>query len=144
MKRRTRQRDAILTAFTSAARPLAPVEALEAAQRAVPTLGIATVYRSIRELLDDNLITVVELPGQPARYEARSAAHRHHFHCDACGRVYPIEGCVPGIDGLAPRRFAVRSHAIVLFGECDECVTPRPGARRQAKRGRSSGAAPRA
>jgi hypothetical protein len=48
MERNTRQRSAIRDAIAQAERPLLPQEVLDAAQRAVPGLGIATVYRPAR------------------------------------------------------------------------------------------------
>mgnify|MGYP000380226949 CR=1 FL=1 len=70
MERRTRQRDAIRATFAEAARPLAVQEAHLLALKTVPGLGIATVYRNIKALLDEGFLAVVELPGEPARYEA--------------------------------------------------------------------------
>ncbi|MFO0875148.1 MAG: transcriptional repressor [Phycisphaerales bacterium] len=122
--RRTRQRDAILAALDDAARPLSPGEILAAARRAVRSLGQATVYRAIGELVAHGDAVAVELPGQPPRYElARAAArHHHHFHCDACGKVFDVAGCPRGIEELVPRHFVVARHEIVLYGRCATCA----------------------
>ena len=34
----------------------------------VPNLGIATVYRNIKTMVDQQELVPIELPGQPARY----------------------------------------------------------------------------
>jgi Fur family ferric uptake transcriptional regulator len=70
--------------------------ALDAAARgAVPRRGVATVYRTIRTLLDAGEAVAVELPGEPARYETAGRTHHHHFRCRACDRVYDVPGSPP-------------------------------------------------
>lgn len=121
--RTTRQQAAIEWAIEQAGRPMSPTEIHEAARAQVATISLATVYRGIRRLLEQGRLHPVELPGQPPRYETMRAAdhHHHHFHCDRCDRVYDVDGCVPGIQQLAPDGFRVRSHEITLYGMCREC-----------------------
>lgn len=137
--RRTMQRAAIARAVEIAARPLSHAEILELARIEVPSLGAATVYRTIAQLLDSGELVAVQLPGQVNRYESRHAAqvHHHHFHCDRCTRVFDIavestsgspsgaRRCTGGVEALAPEGFAVDRHDIVLYGLCRECVGPR-------------------
>jgi Fur family ferric uptake transcriptional regulator len=120
-ERNTRQRDAIRSAFVAAARPLSPQEAHELAASAVPRLGIATVYRSIARMLEDGELAVVELPGAPPRYELSGLAHHHHFHCEACGKVFDLPGCPGNIDQLIPAGFRLERHELVLYGHCAGC-----------------------
>jgi Fur family ferric uptake transcriptional regulator len=123
-ERTTRQREAIRAAFVQAGRPLSPQEAHSAARYLVPTLGIATVYRTLTLFVEEGLLTAVELPGTIARYELAGLAHHHHFHCRGCGRVYDLQGCPGDLRQLAPPGFALESHEIVLYGRCVQCVTP--------------------
>jgi Fur family ferric uptake transcriptional regulator len=120
-QRNTRQRIAIRDAFERAARPLSPQQVLSAAQADVGGLGIATVYRNIKSLLEDGWLAAVELPGSPTVYERAGKAHHHHFHCEGCSRVFEVDGCVPRINRLAGRRFSVRRHELVLYGLCADC-----------------------
>lgn len=121
MQRKTEQRDAIRKAFEDNDRPLGPNEVLELAQVHVQSLGIATVYRAIKALVEDGWLRPVELPGEPARYELAGLSHHHHFHCQKCDRVFDIEGCTKGVEKLAPPGFSAKSHEIILYGECDDC-----------------------
>ena len=123
MERRTRQRDAIREAVTRAGRPLTPPEILEAARAEIPNLGLATVYRTLKLLVDAEAVVQVELPGEPTRYEPRPARgeHHHHFRCRTCATVYDIEGCPGGLGKLLPPGFTLESHDITLYGECDRC-----------------------
>lgn len=102
---------------------MTPDEVLASARRAVPSLGMATVYRALRALLGAGEIAAVALPGEPARYEARRAAerHHHHFRCDRCARVYDLDGCAHGLARLLPAGFRMRGHDITIFGTCAGC-----------------------
>ncbi|MEM7588186.1 MAG: transcriptional repressor [Acidobacteriota bacterium] len=121
--RRTQQRDAILKAFVDASRPLGPQEVLELAVETVPSLGIATVYRTLKKFLSEDVIQVVELPGATNRYELAGLGHHHHFCCRACDRVFDIEGCPNQIADLAPKGFQLEAHELVLYGVCSSCTT---------------------
>ena len=68
MQRQTRQRDAIRAALAAANRPLGPLEILAAVKPDLPRLGIATVYRTLKGLLDEGWLRTVELPGAPAAH----------------------------------------------------------------------------
>lgn len=122
MERNTRQRTAIRRAFETANRPLAPAEVLEVAQDQVPRLGIATVYRAIRDLQESGWLTTVELPGEPARYERAHLDHHHHFRCRECSRVFEVHGCPADLSDLAPKGFEVDDHEVVLYGRCESCI----------------------
>lgn len=121
--RKTQQRDVVMQVLTEADRPLAPQEIFEAAKAIVPTLGIATVYRNVKSLVDTGVLQVVELPGCAQRYEIAGKHHHHHFHCNGCGKVYEIEGCSVGMSENLPRDFQVENHVVVLYGRCADCNT---------------------
>lgn len=123
MERMTRQRRAIEAAFAQAARPLSPAEVLTIAVRAVPALGLSTVYRTLRAMEDVGVIVAVQLPGEPPRYERAevAGAHHHHFHCQGCDRVFDVTGCPGGLQRMLPRGFVLEDHSIVLEGRCADC-----------------------
>ena len=123
MERNTRQRSAIQKVIDDASRPLTPQEILEAAQVEVVGLGIATVYRNLKTMLEAHLIELVMLPGDNPRYESCKAAahHHHHFQCRKCNKVFDVQGCVDGYQRLAPAGFTVESHELTLYGICADC-----------------------
>jgi Fur family transcriptional regulator, ferric uptake regulator len=122
MQRDTNQRKAIREALMAADRPLSPQELLDAAQSRVPGMGMATVYRTVKGLLEENWLVPVDLPGEPPRYEVAGKPHHHHFRCEGCGRVYEVHGCPGSMDNLVPEGFKLRSHQITLVGICGECT----------------------
>lgn len=136
----TRQKQAVLHAIEHSGRSLHPAEIQALARQTVPTLNLSTVYRQLKSLVDEQRVSRVELPGQPARFEAvarhTSAAghrrgpshrhgaaptHHHHFHCVQCERVFPIQGCPGHMDNLAPQGFQVERHDLTLHGRCADC-----------------------
>lgn len=120
--RKTKQKDAIRTAFVETGRPLSTEEALSYAQRWVPDLGIGTVYRNLKTMVEEGWLTAVQLPGEPPRYEISGKAHHHHFRCDDCRKVYELEGCIPQIKVKLPRGFRARNHVFLLYGLCAACI----------------------
>jgi Fur family transcriptional regulator, ferric uptake regulator len=119
--RNTQKKDAIRSAFLDADRPLSPQEAFDSAQKQVKGISIATVYRNIRSLLDDKWLVSIELPGDAARYEVAGKKHHHHFHCNACGKVFEMEGCGVELKPKLPRGFRVTGHEFFLYGSCSDC-----------------------
>jgi len=120
--RSTRQKRAIRAVFEKLDRPLGPQEVLDGVSGDVDGIGIATVYRNIKSLVDEGFLTTVELPGEPARYERAGKGHHHHFRCQDCGGVFEVEGCLGNVKSLAPPGFRVTSHEVILFGSCAGCV----------------------
>jgi Fur family ferric uptake transcriptional regulator len=121
MERSTRQRIAIRAAIADAQRPLSPQEVLEHAREEVQGLGLATVYRNIKALMDEGALQVVNLPGDSPRYELSGHGHHHHFQCVACSRVFDIHQCPGDLRNLAPKGFKVEHHELTLYGRCPAC-----------------------
>ena len=123
--RKSRQRDAIRDVFDRFDNPLSVEEIHEAAREVIPRLGMATVYRTIKLLLDDKSIVAVELPGHTPRYEKAGKSHHHHFLCHDCDKVFDLPGCALDTEHLhTPNGFTVDHHEIVLEGTCSDCNEP--------------------
>ena len=122
MQRRTRQREAIWAVIRNTGRPLGPEEILEGARRVVDGLGIATVYRAIKDWTGEGKLVPVEISGQPPKVEIAGLKHHHHFCCEACGRVFELEGCGLHFNASLPTGFAVKRHEVTLYGRCGDCT----------------------
>ena len=138
VERATRQNTAIREALAAAGRPLSPAEVLDEARRHVAALGLATVYRNLKALVDAGEIQVVTLPGEAPRYEPARREHHHHFRCDVCQRVFDVHRCPGDLAGLAPPGFSVSRHEITLYGRCSDC---QPAPQGRAKQAASAGRA---
>lgn len=120
--RKTAQGELIRAVFEETRRPLSPREAHALALNLQPRIGIATVYRTIRRLLDEGCLSPVDIPGVGTHYELADSGHHHYFYCRACGRVYVIPGCPGHISTMLPPGFQMDRHDIVLHGRCGECA----------------------
>ena len=124
MERNTRQRSAIRDAIAQADRPMLPHEVLEAAQQTVPGLGIATVYRNLKALVEEGDLQAVNLPGENPRFELVGHQHHHHFQCTRCQRVFDVHHCPGDMSHMAPTGFLVERHELTLYGCCQDCAPP--------------------
>lgn len=125
MERNTRQRNAILDAISEAGRPLSTQEILAAGQAVVPSLSIATVYRTLKDLTAESWILPVKLPGEADRYEMTRLGDHHHFKCSSCSRVFDIHERIKKSNLLVPRDFVIEKYDLILYGRCSEC-RPKP------------------
>lgn len=123
-RRNTRQITAIRETLDREQRPLSVDEIHRGARRAVPTLGVRTVYRVMQRMEDDGEVARVAVPGQPDRYELAvlAASHHHHFHCLKCDRLFDVHGCPGRMDRMVPDGFVLEGHEITLSGWCDRCA----------------------
>ena len=122
MQRDTRQRRAIRRVLLDSGRPLTPEQILDAGQALVPSLGLATVYRTVNSLAAEGWLVEVELPGGGLRYELAERPHHHHFLCRSCDQAFDVHQCPEKVEDIAPDGFQVDGHEIILFGRCVACA----------------------
>ena len=123
MKRTTRQGDAILKFVRSTGRPLTPAEIHAGARKPLPTLGLATTYRHIRNLAEQGLVVGVDYPDQPTRYEWADGRDKTHFSCRGCEKLFALD--LPQADDLLdldlPPGYHAQGSEIILYGLCPDC-----------------------
>ena len=121
MHRNTEQRTAIREVLLRTDRPLSASEIHEGARRTARGLGIATVYRNIRRLLEDGWLVAVDIPGGATHYEVADKKHHHHFVCRACDRVFEVPECPSELGQITPEGFELERHEVWLYGKCPDC-----------------------
>jgi Fur family transcriptional regulator, ferric uptake regulator len=121
LKRNTKQREVIAACFETAKRPLSPAEAHALATKAYPSLGIATVYRAVNDLVSRGVLTSICIGGT-TRFEPSSKVHHHHFYCRDCQKVFCLEDCPVSKTALAPKGYKVEGHVLVVNGICKTCA----------------------
>ncbi|MFC6592264.1 Fur family transcriptional regulator [Deinococcus lacus] len=122
MTRSTRQRGVIARILETAEGPLAVNDIHLRASQDLPRLGIATVYRTLKLLAEQQQIHAVTLDGE-TRYEAVGKGHHHHFSCNYCGRVFTVYNCPVQLPAGTeyPGGFVIEGHEITLYGRCPDC-----------------------
>ena len=123
-QRQTRQRDAILQVISEAPGPLSVAEIHEQATGKLETLGIATVYRTLKLLQENEQIQQVILPTGESRFESANHGHHEHFQCRSCTRVFDVHACsLPKMRGATlPGGFVVEDHELTYYGTCPDCA----------------------
>lgn len=97
-----------------------------AVRRGMPTLSLATVYKTLDTLAAIGAVRPVSRLGARGRWDANLTPH-HHLLCTACGRVTDV--VEPRLDAVAAaaaavaarHRFAAAGHAVEIFGRCAAC-----------------------
>lgn len=122
MTRNTRQREVISNILQEADGPLSVPVIHERATAALPSLGLATVYRTLKLLQAQGQIHSLALDGETV-YERSGQGHHHHFSCERCKQVFTLHSCpltLPAGGALAGG-WVVKSHEITLYGVCPQC-----------------------
>ncbi len=121
----TRQRDLIVDTFFSESGHLSVDELLARVTARDPTIGAATVYRTMKILTDAGLASARHFEGGQTRYEAAIDRHHHdHLICTSCGNILEFEN--ERIESLqesvaAEHGFTVTHHKLELYGLCKPC-----------------------
>lgn len=119
MRRFSRHRQPVLDTLREASGPLS---AHEVQDRLTDTgIGLATVYRLLNEAVDDGGVVAVDWPGGPKRFELADLPDHHHFECNACHKVFALQGVPERLDRLVPDGFQIEQHELILSGRCPDC-----------------------
>lgn len=123
--RRTRQREVILDAFLAADAHMSVEELYDAIRRSHPSVGAATVYRTMNLFVKAGLAKERRFHDGCSRFEpAVAAGHHDHLICTACGGIQEFEDDeIERLQGEIAARlgFEVRSHRLELYGLCAKC-----------------------
>ena len=121
----SKQRQEILDIFLSLDRHLTAEELYRLARKRYPSIGFATIYRTLKLLCEAGLCRELKFDDGTTRYE-HLYEHRHHDHliCTKCGRF--VEVVDTGIEDLQERLFKrhgfyPQRHRMELYGVCKKC-----------------------
>lgn len=96
----------------------------EIAQR-LAHVGRATVFRTLKLLVEMDVLCRVLLDDGSLRYRWSRRAHHHHLVCAQCGAVEDFTACdVAELVGELTRRtnFTVEGHWLEVYGRCGACA----------------------
>ncbi len=121
--RLTPQRRAVLDVLrTSHDHPTAQ-DVIDRVRRTAPGIGAATVYRTLKLLVDSGQALELALGDTAARYDANTARH-DHVVCDRCGAAADVDAALPSRLAREVGRvsgFAVTGHDLRFTGLCPTC-----------------------
>jgi len=89
-----------------------------------PTVGRASVYRTLDLLSELGLVQLSNLGGATASYLLSAGGHLHHVVCRTCRKTVSFEECtVEELERDLAQRFGfqIEGHLIELYGRCEDC-----------------------
>ncbi len=91
----------------------------------LPTVGRATVYRSLRLLLEAGVICKLLLPDGGSRYSLARGEHHHHTVCVRCGTVgefrdSTVERVLRAVGADIPGQIV--GHRMEFYIQCQGCL----------------------
>jgi Fur family ferric uptake transcriptional regulator len=120
----TQQREARGDAFLRTSGHVALEDLLSSARRKHPSVGLATVYRTVKLLEEAGIAEARHFgPGQTLYEVSEGRAHHDHLICDACGFIIEFENDeIEQLQDNAAKRhgFNVLRHRHELFGLCEK------------------------
>lgn len=123
-ERVTHQRLLVANGLAAAGRHVTAGELYHRLRRRSPTLGRATVFRTLETLVEAGVARRLELEGHVYAYVACQPEHHHHLACTRCGRVEEIDEAY--IRPLATRvergtGFEIDDARLDFYGRCAAC-----------------------
>jgi Fur family ferric uptake transcriptional regulator len=121
----TAQRDEIAKVFLASNRHMSVEELVHAVREVSPRVSYATVYRTMRLLMECGFAEERHFADGQARFEnIAEAGHHDHLICERCGRI--VEFIQPRIEQLqeelAKRSgFVSTTHKMEIYGICQDC-----------------------
>ena len=91
-------------------------------------IGLATVYRALRQLVLDGRADTLRGDDGEVRYRHCGGEHHHHLICRGCGRTREIAaGDIEAWTHAVAREHGFRDvhHVIELTGICEPCQSAR-------------------
>ena len=90
----------------------------------LPSLGRATIFRSLKLLVESGVICRVLLEDGDLHYQLSHRGHHHHLLCVECGSSQDLLGC--DIEELlqqtsASHGFELSGHWLEVYGRCRSC-----------------------
>lgn len=121
----TRQRDLILDAFLSSDRHLSIEELYLKLRAKHPSIGYATVYRTLKLFAESGIAREIQFGDGQTRYEhINEGEHHDHLVCTRCGTIIEFENeAIEKLqDEVASRHdFLIETHKLELYGICAKC-----------------------
>ncbi len=123
--KQTEQRDTILETFLETRDHLSTDELFRLVKQHDSKIGITTVYRAMKLLVECGLASEVSFQDGVVRYEHQVGRRsHHHMVCTNCGAS--VEFFSPQVDELEKQigreyHFLTKRHTFQIYGHCEDC-----------------------
>jgi Fur family ferric uptake transcriptional regulator len=126
--RSTRQRDVIVATFGSTSEHVSVEDLLAQVRHQDTAIGYATVYRTLKLLVEAGFAAERDFGDGLTRFEPRRGEHHDHMICEECGHIVEFQDAdIERLQELVARRlgFELTRHRHELFGRCLDATCPR-------------------
>ncbi len=118
------QRELILKALFHASSHLTPEEIYQEVKKENPSIGLATVYRTLSFLEKVDLVSSISFGSEGKKYELNRGNHHDHMICVRCGKIIEFfdEELERLQEEIAQKKgFKLLSHQMNMYGICKDC-----------------------
>jgi len=123
----THQRYVIYNALQDMPGHPGPEEIYARVRTKIPSISLATVYKTLHAFLESGIVNEVSLHGGSLRVDPNPEFH-HHLVCVDCRSIADIPQDAVGpvkMQGKLPQGFHVERYAIEVQGFCSHCAAAR-------------------
>jgi Fur family ferric uptake transcriptional regulator len=121
----TRQREEIAQIFLGSPHHLSAEELYRQIRETHPEMGLSTVYRTLKLLVESGLVSRREFGDGITRYESvTGGGHHDHLICVNCGIIIEFENQkIEELQNEVAEKsdFTVLRHKLELYGYCRKC-----------------------
>ena len=121
----TSQRNIILDVFLESKEHYSPEELYLKVKEKDPSVGQATVYRTLKLLIDSGIADVVDFADGVSRYElGYGKEHHDHLICEKCNKnIEILDAAIEAAQEKVAKahNFQLTRHKMYLYGICSEC-----------------------
>jgi len=122
----TKQRELIYSILLNSTEHLSAEEIFNLIKKEYPTnsIGLATIYRNLSFLEENNLIKAIKIKDGVKKYEINKNEHHDHLICIKCGKIIEFfnEKIEKEQEKIAKEfGFSLTGHCMYLYGICKEC-----------------------
>lgn len=98
-------------------------EVYESVRKRLPDVSLATVYKTLKELVSLGEILELNFDGDRSRYDPKVGRHSH-LKCERCGRLDDVDLDYANLEVPKNYRqgYSIRRHQVVFYGLCPDCV----------------------
>jgi Fur family transcriptional regulator, stress-responsive regulator len=120
----TPQRRSVVEALTGPNLHLTAEGIFARARAVVPEISRATVYNTLRELVEMGELAEMQIGPGPVLYDPNAVVRHHHLVCSNCGHIHDIHPL--GVEHLGLRKedhdgFELQRVEVVFHGRCRAC-----------------------
>jgi len=100
-------------------------------QQEHPTIGRATVFRAVRQLVERNVLDCIDFADGTRLYRVCGDRlspgpdhHHHHLACNICHHISDFHFCLPHatLEQIGAREnFRIQDHSLTIYGVCQNC-----------------------